>query len=230
MLIAHPIPRVPPVTNATRAMGVSPCGVPSLDPVVARCPGKHRPPVSGHVAVGLDSIPAGIGDERGVIADTGRRSTVIPQQFYEETHWLGPVSCRVGRLKAGGELHRKYPWRPGSARHGRASFIHGGSASRWRTHFGTRRRSSPRVMAGEEPAPAKALGHAHKSCSPSHRSEKSLARRGASTIRSIPATGEQEPRWNGRLGHLGICASIKGGCDPRTNGRAQDGLLAPAGW
>ena len=38
-----------------------------------------------------------------------------------------------------------------------------------------------------------------------------LARRGASTIRFRPATGEQEPRWNGRLDHSGICASIKGG-------------------
>src|ERR1700730_15735759 len=34
---------------------------------------------------------------------------------------------------------------------------------------------------------------------------------GFGTILSLPATGEQEPRWNGRLDHSGICASIKGG-------------------
>ncbi len=38
-----------------------------------------------------------------------------------------------------------------------------------------------------------------------------LARRGASTIRCIAATGKQEPPWNGRLGHSEICAWIKGG-------------------
>jgi hypothetical protein len=53
---------------------------------------------------------------------------------------------------------------------------------------------------------------------------------GFGAILSFPATGEQEPRWNGRLDHSGICASIKGGCDRRTDGRAQDGMLAPAGW
>jgi hypothetical protein len=57
--------------------------------------------------------------------------------------------------------------------------------------------------------------------------KESLARRGASTIPYIPATGEQEPRWNGRLDHSGICASIKGGRDPRTDGRTQNGVLAP---
>ena len=42
-----------------------------------------------------------------------------------------------------------------------------------------------------------------------HQREKRLPRRGASTIPYLPATGEQEPRWNGRLDHSGICASIK---------------------
>src|ERR1017187_4514017 len=66
--------------------------------------------------------------------------------------------------------------------------------------------------------------------SASYLSEKFLARHGASRIRLVLAAGEQEPRWNGRLDHLGMCAWIKGGCDPRTDGCAQDGMLAPAGW
>ena len=35
---------------------------------------------------------------------------------------------------------------------------------------------------------------------------------------------------NRSLGTSGICALTKGGCDPRTDGRAQDGMAAPAGW
>ena len=40
----------------------------------------------------------------------------------------------------------------------------------------------------------------------------------------------QEPPWRCRLGHSVICASIKGGRDPRTDGRAQDGVPSPAWW
>ena len=58
----------------------------------------------------------------------------------------------------------------------------------------------------------------------------SLARRDPSTFRFLAATNEQEPPWKCRLGHSEICASIKGGCDPRTDGRAQDGVFAPSWW
>src|ERR1700719_14659 len=57
-----------------------------------------------------------------------------------------------------------------------------------------------------------------------------LARRGPSTIPFLAAADEQEPPWKCRLGHSEICASIKGGCDPRTDGRAQDRVPAPPWW
>ena len=56
-----------------------------------------------------------------------------------------------------------------------------------------------------------------------------LARRGAGTIRCRATTEGQEPPWIGRLGHSGMRALIKGGRDPRTDGHAQDGVLAAAG-
>src|SRR5208283_3588020 len=55
-----------------------------------------------------------------------------------------------------------------------------------------------------------------------YRSQKPLARRGASTIRFLSATGEQEPRWNGRLDHSGMCASIKGGRGPHDSPHISD--------
>ena len=56
-----------------------------------------------------------------------------------------------------------------------------------------------------------------------------LARRGPGTIRFLAATDGQEPPWTCGLGHSEICASIKGGCDPRTDGDAQDRMPAAAG-
>src|SRR5690242_10609324 len=56
-----------------------------------------------------------------------------------------------------------------------------------------------------------------------------LARRGAGTIRCRATTEGQEPPWIGRLGHSGMRALIRGGRDPRTDGHAQDGVLAAAG-
>src|ERR1019366_10744196 len=89
-------------------------------------------------------------------------------------------------------------------------------------------RTLRRELYGKKHAPAKALRYAHMSCRLRIKPKKTACptRRGYDSLRAGNRRTGAVMEWS--LGSFGDLRLDKGGCDPRTDGCAQDRVLAPA--